>query len=86
MERAVVGGFFFVDSACLRARLLACMDVGALWDRWSLWDVGEGEGEGERERKSAGGKGRWKDLDMLAGQYLVVELPTFCLARLPRNA
>lgn len=43
--------FFFVDSACLRARLLACMDVGALWDRWSLWDVGEGEGEREREKE-----------------------------------
>lgn len=50
MERAVVGCFFFVDSACLRARLLACMDVGGLWDRGSLWDVGEDEGEREREQ------------------------------------
>lgn len=49
--------FFFVDSACLRARLLACMDVGALWDRWSLWDVGEDEGEREREWEW---EGRWK--------------------------
>lgn len=55
MERAV----FFVDSACLRARLLACMDVGALWDRWSLWDVGEGEGEWEREQVGKGDGRIW---------------------------
>lgn len=54
MERAVVGGFFFVDSACLRARLLACMDVGGLWDRGSLWDVGEDEGERERVQVGKG--------------------------------
>lgn len=45
---------FFVDSACLRARLLACMDVGGLWDRWSIWDVGEGEGERERVQVGRG--------------------------------
>lgn len=60
MERAVVGGFFFfVDSACLRARLLACMDVGALWDRWSLWDVGEDEGERERAQEGKGDGRIW---------------------------
>lgn len=75
MERAVVGGFFFVDSACLRARLLACMDVGGCGTDGRF-------GMLVRARM----KGRWNDLDMLAGQYLAVELPTFCLARLPRNA
>lgn len=79
----MVGGFF-VDSACLRARLLACMDVGGCGTDGRFGILVRTRVEG-RERVQVG-RGDGSDLDMRAGQYLAVELPTFCLARLPRNA
>lgn len=49
--------FFFVDSACLRARLLACMDVGGCGTDGRFGMLVRARVKG-RERKSAGGKGR----------------------------
>lgn len=35
------------------------MDVGGLWDRGSLWDVGEDEGERERVQEGKGDGRIW---------------------------
>lgn len=73
-----MGGFFFVDSACLRARLLACMDVGGCGTDGRFGMLVRTRVKGRESRRES----------EMEGQYLAVELqvPTFCLARLPRNA
>lgn len=76
MERAVVGGFFLLTAlACARACLLA----------WTWGGCGTEGRFGMLVRTRVKGREcRWEG--EMEGQYLAVELPTFCLARLPRNA